>query len=504
MEIIIIGGGLGGLTAAYRFAQTGHCVHVLERSAALAPKGGGLNIRPNASRLLISWGLGPDFDAISSLAPQTLLRSRATGELTMRNVATDASEFPDWGMYREDVMRILYRKSVDAGARVLFGHTVVDVEDDECDGSRPVVRLGNGARMSADMVLVADGIKSRLRSKVLADLDCPKDPIVSNFTFYGINVDERDLVSRSGTERLMEQTNINVWMGTSGYVVTRHNKKRKQVSGLFGVINDTDQKSLWDQSADISIPRQFFAKDCNALTQALAAAKSCDRWRLAELPNLPRWTSRGGRVLLLGDAAHGMHPSAAQGFSMIIEDIAVLEFLLSSLKGRNQLDIPQISDMWQAIRKARVERIKAYAVFNTEIFSTGNLVPSKNIKKSVPLSLKSMTPDMHAHFNAPQFTKWSLDYDALAEVRTGAAVYTYTSSFKHTPESRPLANFLIGTKISHKCSVEIISVTEAGLAGSISLVCRRWWGRSGPQICIPSSEFVRIKPLIQTVSRPTY
>lgn len=416
MKIIVVGAGLGGLTAAYRLARSGHAVQVLERSDRLTPQGGGMNIRPSASRILQSWDLAPDMEHISHETSHTLLRDMKTGDVTMRNIAVDISEFPDWGLRRQDLIQVLYRKALEAGAEVLFGHEIANVED---DAQRAVVMLTDGSRLDADMVLAADGVRSRIRHTVLADVDCAKDPIISRMTLYGVSVDDAGLASRPGTSKLTDQANLNIWMGKDGFVVTRHNPKLKSVGLLFGINSETDQKGLWDEQGDIAFVRQFFGGSCSELVQALEVADSCDRWKLAELPDLPRWTSRAGRILLLGDSAHAMHPNAAQGFSLIIEDIAVLDFLIESrgrLGRKGEPDIPGIAKAWQEIRKPRVERIKAYARWNTAMFSGDLRAPSNDVERRAVKSLKDVAPDMSAKFHSSRFLKWTLDYDAIADV----------------------------------------------------------------------------------------
>lgn len=418
MKIIIVGAGLGGLTAAFRLAKSGHDVQVLERSSTLISKGGAINVRAGGSRAMVSWGLAPAFEAIASPTPHTLLRSRTTGDVMMRNIVTDASDAPDWGLMRQDVIKLLYEKAQEVGVTFCFGRVVADVED---DAERAVVKLADGMTMEADIVLAADGVRSSIRRQVLSDLDCAKDPIISDFNFHGIIIDEADLVGRPGTERLMEGTNINIWMGQGGYTVTRFHSQFRQVGMLFGVISEVDEKALWDENGDIDFVRNFYKDDCSELVQSLAAANSCDRWKLAELPDLPRWTSKAGRILLLGDSAHAMHPSAALGYTTIIEDVAVLDYLIHPRGHSNSNLSPQISHIvkdWQDICKPRAERIKAYSRFNTDLFCGQQAVPLENLERRNVKSLKGIDPDMDAKFTTGRFTKWSLDYDAVAAVST--------------------------------------------------------------------------------------
>ncbi|KAF3764363.1 FAD/NAD(P)-binding domain-containing protein [Cryphonectria parasitica EP155] len=432
MKIIIIGAGLAGLTAAYRLAQSDHKVQVLERHKTLTPRGGEMNVRPSATRIILqSWKEGDNIPsslakALSAAAtptPHALLRDATTGRVRMRNIAVDASDSPDWGITRQDAVHALYEAAIKAGAEVRFG--VVVSGTDEGQDKRFEKEL------TADLVLAADGIRSATRRAVLADLGCETEPVISRTTLYGVHVDDAALALRAGTSRLTDQENINVWTkgrssnsssGEGGFVVTRHNTKRNSVGLLFGIDTaETDQRSLWDEQGDIDLVRHSFRGACTELVQALDAATSCDRWRLAELPDLPRWTSKGGRVLLLGDSAHAMHPNAAQGFSLIIEDIAVLDFLLRLLGGRGaeQDDgvVSQVARWWQEIRRPRVERIKAYARWNTAMFSGGLPIPEQDVERRAVKSLRDVVPNRDASFHSSAFLKWALDYDAIAEVR---------------------------------------------------------------------------------------
>lgn len=66
------------------------------------------------------------------------------------------------------------------------------------------------------------------------------------------------------------------------------------------------------KDGDIAFVRQRFEGICPPLSAVLKLATKCDRWKIAQIPNLPRWTSRTGRTILLGDSAHAMEPNAAQ------------------------------------------------------------------------------------------------------------------------------------------------------------------------------------------------
>ena len=423
LRIVIIGAGLGGCASAFCFARHGHDVTVLEQRSSLSPQGTGIMIRPGASRVFISWGLGSDFDAISDTSPSIVIRSVKTGEILQRNVPIDIAETPDWGTDRETALILLYEKAVQVGAKFEFNATMSDVSD---TSSSTAVTLKDGRSLPADLIIGADGIRSRTRGKVLSDITTSIDPIISNNTLFGVRIlGEAFTNAPPEARRLVESPHLNVYIAPSQYVVARWGVRSDRFGALFATLEDTGQQGLWDEDGDIEFVRKAYAKSALPLRAALEMADRCDRWKLAEMPDLPRWTSTHGRVILLGDSAHGMLPNAAQGFSQIVEDIGALEYLLK-VKGDN---IAEATRLWQEVRKPRVERIKAFASWNTRVFLGEEEMKGVNAGKEkgegkrkktemdTVKSLKGTMPDMHAAFHTSAFLKWAHDYDVVGETK---------------------------------------------------------------------------------------
>ncbi|KAJ9658973.1 hypothetical protein H2198_003402 [Neophaeococcomyces mojaviensis] len=416
MRIIIIGAGLGGLTAAFCFARRGHNVIVVEQRKHLSPQGSGLGIRPGATRILHSWGLEPDMRAISDATPTVLLRDLKTGGIATRSVVENASEVPDWGTHRTNMIEMLYRKAIGAGVDMQFGKSVRMVNDDL---QQPHVELVDGTVLRADMILAADGIWSRTRGQILGNEIVPN---VSDITCYGIKLSAEQIFGNPAMAKsLTDNMAINIWMDEKTFVVGRWNQVLQVWSGRFGIQgeSDSEQKSLWDEDGDIEWVRRWYRKKdtCPELMAALEMADDCDRWRLAEMPNLPGWSSKSGRIVLLGDSAHAMQPNAAQGYSMIVESIAVLEHLIEHANSHASERIPEIVRTWETIRKPRIERIKEYAKWNTAMF-TGVPVASKSeVGKTMVKDLTHVAADMNAKFHSVAFVKWVLDFDAVQEAQ---------------------------------------------------------------------------------------
>ncbi|KAJ6441384.1 putative transporter C11D3.18C [Purpureocillium lavendulum] len=411
--------GLGGLAAAVCFARQGHHVQVLERTDTLSAHGTGISIRRCARRILRSWGLEADLAAVSDEVDATRFRDIKTTDVKIELPERADHEIRHWVTTRRLAMGLLYRQAVKLGARFRFATTVVDVREDHAGAS--VVLANGGEVLRGDLILAADGIRSRIRAKILADVTGVSiEPLISSTTFYGIGIDAASLVAQVGPSSGLtpDRPDITGWIGSGGFIISRHSAKAGKVGLLCAIHGETDQRDLWDDRGDVGFVRDFFAGSCREVTAALDLAARCDRWKLAEMPDLPRWRSPGGRILLLGDSAHAMHPNAAHGFAQTVEDIAVLDALtMRSNPGDAAAEIPRIAEQWEAARKPRVERIKAFARTNTRVF-LGEVEPQSSGTADEALGLTDVVvaQDMHAPFFSPAFTAWCEDLDVLKEL----------------------------------------------------------------------------------------
>ena len=321
MEVVVVGGGIGGLTTALALSGTGHSVRVLEQAPSLSPLGAGLQISANARRVLESLGLGRQFDRIATEPSRIVLRrwddDSVIGQSPLTGVHEEKFGTAYANVARNDLSGILHDAcSARPGIIVDFGAHVPGID---VSGPRPVVHV-NGSAHGADVVIAADGIHSVIRSHV-AGADRPRFSGWSAF---------RAQVPRERVPQLpVETTNR---LGPGAHVVSYFIGQDQSHLNLVFIAPETEWLSeSWTEPTSLESLRDAFVGWSPGLHQLIDAVEEpVYRWALHDREPLATWCS--GPVALLGDAAHPMLPFMAQGACQAIEDAAVLARCLEGVE----------------------------------------------------------------------------------------------------------------------------------------------------------------------------
>jgi salicylate hydroxylase len=313
-SVAVIGGGIGGLSAALSLLDAGFDVQVYERASTLGEIGAGVQVSPNASRVLHRLGLG-DALASTGVKPLALHQRRWDDGRTLASTPwAEALEavcgFPYYVMHRADLLAALTR-AIPAG-RIRLGHRLTGLTD---HGDHVQARFANGVTADVDVLVGADGIHSQVRTELFG----PDQPRFTGCVAY------RGLIPAGRLPELAVTTEI--WLGPGGHFVRYYVSARRLVNFVAVVEQDTWTRESWIDQADTAVAMAAFKGWHPQVRATLSSVDETFIWALFDRAPLERWSV--GRVTLLGDACHPMLPFMAQGAAQAIEDGATLASCLT-------------------------------------------------------------------------------------------------------------------------------------------------------------------------------
>ena len=355
MKIAIVGGGIGGLTAALALSQNPYDITVFERSAGIREIGAGVQISPNAGRLLHSLGLGAAYSEIS-VNPHRVVLRRWEDDSIIRATDLDESfisqhQVPLANVARNELVDII-GNAVAARANVTlkFSTHVVAVEPGE---SSSVVLFSDGSSQTFDIVIGADGIHSVVRPCV-GGVDKPR---FSGSAAY------RALVPRSAVEDLpIDVTNR---MGPDRHVVSYFIGRNRSHLNLVCISpEDSWESESWTEQGTIEdLYSRFEGWSSDFLSLLGRVEEPVFRWALYDREPLEQWGI--GTTTLLGDACHPMLPFMAQGSCQAIEDAVVLARCLSDV---STSDAASALRRYEDARQGRTAQVQTSSLMNRDLF----------------------------------------------------------------------------------------------------------------------------------------
>lgn len=347
--ILIAGAGIGGQTAALALARAGFHVRLFDQAEHLAEAGAGIQLSPNATRILIGLGLAPRLK--SAVVEPAAIRVRSGGsgrELAVMPVEAGAYGAPYWVIHRADLQRALTTAVAEApNVTLTLGAVVRDFSVEGAGVRVTVDRRGDAASTDHGTVLIgADGLWSRLRTH-LAGATQPR--FAGRCAF-------RAVVPAMLLPPRHREPAIDVWLGPRGHVVHYPIRAGAAVN-IVAVCSDRWQSEAWSTGTgrDAVLARFPAPAWAPCLRDVLAAPTLWHKWALYDRAPLTAWGR--GPVTLLGDAAHPMLPFLAQGAAMAIEDAAVLAGELA----RSGDDSPDALRRYETARQGRTARVQAAA-----------------------------------------------------------------------------------------------------------------------------------------------
>jgi salicylate hydroxylase len=351
-SIAVIGGGIGGLAAALSLLRAGFDVHVYEQAGAMREVGAGIQISPNASRILNRLGIA-DESATRGVKPLTLHQRRWDDGRTLRSTPLGsaverACGAPYYQSHRADLMNALLSRF--PAERLHVRHQFTDLID---EGDRVAAHFENGKSSTVGALVGADGIHSTVRRKVFGG----ENPQFTGCVAY------RGLVAADRLASLELPLESQIWMGPGKHFVHYFVRGASLVNFVAIVEQDAWMCESWIEQASVSDVLAAFEGWHPQVLAILGAVEEVFIWGLFEHPPMPHWSA--GRVTLLGDACHAMLPFLAQGAAQAIEDGAALAKCLAKA---GEQDIPDALRLYESLRLPRASRVQAASKENKTRF----------------------------------------------------------------------------------------------------------------------------------------
>ena len=375
LRAAIVGGGLGGLTAANALHQRGIDTVLFEQAVAFREIGAGVLLSPNSLRHLERLGFGGPLAGCAAQITGGQHYYRMDGTpVPAPQIGSHSSRTP-CGVHRADLLEMMAASLPEGGARL--GHRCIGYEP---RGSRVHLAFDNGVTAEADIVIAADGIHSRLQRYVVP----PKKPVHSGVKAY------RGLVPRQAVPG-WPGDRFQLWMGDHKHFVAFPVRGGDLINYVAFVPSKTDTEESWSAPGDSDELRGAFEGWDPRVVQLLQRVDSCFWWGLYDREPLERWVEK--RLTLLGDAAHPMLPHLGQGANQAVEDAVALAVFLEGSCAQNA---PDALLRYESLRRERTTIVQRMARENGRMFDT---VDRNLVQRDQALT------------NSGDFRRWLYDYD---------------------------------------------------------------------------------------------
>ncbi len=356
--VLIVGGGLGGLTLSLCLAKIGISSKVFERRSQLSENGAGIQLSPNCLRVYDHLGMVSAIAEIAHEPSHIEFREWRQNRILSKLDLSDFREklgFPYFTVHRGQLIDLLLSRVLKSESIEL--HLDREVEHFSSDENGVQIQTGEDVIHGA-LLVGADGIRSTIRSELFG-LDDP--------TFTG-HVAWRALIPIERLPQASKEIGSRVWWGPGKHLVTYPVQCGSVLNCVAVVENKAWAFESWHEPGELGELLKEFSGWNSDVLEIIQSISNNDlyKWGLFSRNTLKNWSK--DRIVLLGDACHAPLPFMAQGAAMAIEDAACLSYCLT-----DGLDYADSFSKFESLRKARTQKVLTLSARNGRVFHLSGL-----------------------------------------------------------------------------------------------------------------------------------
>jgi 3-hydroxybenzoate 6-monooxygenase len=357
--VLVVGGGIGGLAAALALARKGIASRVLEQAPEFREIGAGIQLGPNVFKMFERLGLTDAVSRIAWFPDRLVLMDCITGkEVTRITLGDDFRakfKFPYAVIHRADLHQAILEACRDSGLIALeTSRQVTAIQD---GGAGVAATLADGSLVQGAALVGADGLWSTVRRHLVND----GNPRVSGHIAY------RAVLPTEEVPQRLRVGSMVIWAGEKTHLV-HYPLRNGEITNLVAVFHSNRYEEGWDSYGDPAELHERFADTCEEVRAMLSKIEEWRMWVLCDREPIQEWS--GGRVTLLGDAAHPMMQYLAQGACMAVEDAVCLSDKVVERHG----DFAAAFRDYQAARYLRTGRVQLMARVYGEVYHASGVI----------------------------------------------------------------------------------------------------------------------------------
>ncbi|UXN07261.1 FAD-dependent monooxygenase [Bartonella sp. HY761] len=370
-KIIISGAGVAGMASALALAKNGYKIAIYEKVAKLAEVGAGLQLAPNATRLLRDFDILDDIQK-SGVEPDTIMmrdgrKDDLLSMLPVKEVSLNRWKAPYVTIHRANLQKILYDALLkNPLIDIYLDHEIVDYSGSLDQGYNVTLKQGETTTtVNGDLLVISDGVWSQLRQKHLKEKSQFSGYISWRATLPFDQV-PADFMAAN------KKPTIGVYMHGDGHFIT-YPARPNEVYNFVAITAGENPGESWSKTGDKAKLLNHFSNWHKNIKDIMQQADDWTYWPLFKMPSL-RFRGLNNEIFV-GDSSHAVTPFAAQGAAMAIEDAATLASALLKHK-----DFESAITTYETARNERLTKVAKRGDFNRFVYhASGPIALARNL-----------------------------------------------------------------------------------------------------------------------------